>query len=71
MYTTQYDKYNFKPNSNPPVGCYDADKAKDYLKPKPRGAVIKEATSTYRRPLERLPEPGQYDSHLKPFGTIS
>ena len=35
-------KYIFKPDSNPPVGLYNADKALDTTKPKIRSAIIKQ-----------------------------
>lgn len=33
-----------------------------------KSAIIKAPVSPYRRPTERTPEPGQYTSHLTPFG---
>ena len=61
-------KYVFKPDSNPPVGGYNTDRGFDSISPSKRSAIIREPTSTYRRPQEKLPEPGSYDGHLVPFG---
>lgn len=38
--------------------------------PNSRSATIKKPTSAYKRPAEHLPDPGQYDSHLTPFGEL-
>ena len=62
-------KYVFKPDSNPPVGAYNIDSAKELVSSRSQAAVIKEEVSPYRRPKEQSPDPGQYDSHLKPFGS--
>jgi hypothetical protein len=59
----------FKPDTNPPVGAYDIDKAKEMVSSRSKAALIREDTSPYRRPKEQLPEPGSYDYHLKPFGS--
>lgn len=37
----KFDKYNFKPDSNPPVGAYNTDKSISYLKYRPPSAVFK------------------------------
>ena len=43
-------KYVFKPDSNPPVGGYNTDRAFNSISPSKRSAIIREPTSTYRRP---------------------
>ena len=62
-------KYKQEVNDNPPPGLYDVDRGLSQTKFRNRTAVIKKDTSPYRRPKERNPDPGQYDSHLKPFGS--
>ena len=59
-------KYIFKPDSNPPVGGYDPDRAFNSVSPNKRSAMIREPVSSYRRPKEVGPDP--YDGHLTPFG---
>ena len=49
-------KYEFKPDSNPPVGGYNPDES--ICKPANKSAFIKPATSPYRRPKEQNPDPG-------------
>ena len=62
-------KYEFKPDSNPPVGGYDIDRGLKVTQFQNKSTIIKKDTSPYRRPKESLPDPGQYDKHLKPFGS--
>ena len=56
-------KYEFKVDSNPRVGQYNVQE----IKTRSQTAMIKQPTSSYRRPAEQLPEPGQYDPGYK-FG---
>ena len=59
-------KYEFKVDSNPRVGQYNTDNS--VTKTKSISAQIREPTSSYRRPKENSPEPGQYDSGQNSFG---
>jgi hypothetical protein len=68
---TMGGKYKWKPDSNPPLGGYDLDSGYAATKYMNRSCIIKGETSPYRRPKEQNPEPGQYDAHLKPFGSDS
>ena len=45
-------KYEFKPDSNPPVGGYDIDRGHKMTKSTSKSAIIREETSPYRRPKE-------------------
>ena len=60
-------KYEQKYDNNPPVGGYDPNES--ITKPLNRSAIIRPETSPYRRPKESNPDPGQYDGHLKKFGS--
>jgi hypothetical protein len=51
-------KYVFKPDSNPPVGAYDTERAESIIKFRNQETIIKEPTVTYRRPKEHTPAPG-------------
>jgi len=62
-------KYKFKPESTPAPGTYDWTAADSIIKERSKSAVIKEPVSSYRRPAEKLPEPGQYSGHLAPFAS--
>jgi hypothetical protein len=62
-------KYVFKPDSNPPVGAYDAEKAKDSIRFRNKETVIREDFIKEKRKPVPSPDPGQYDAHLKPFGS--
>lgn len=44
-------KYKFVPDSNPPPGAYEADKAIMSVKSKTRAAVIKEPTMMVAAPV--------------------
>ena len=65
---TMGSKYEFKPDRNPPVGGYNIDSGLQMSQRKTRSALIREEVSPYRRPAEKVPEPGSYDKHLIPFG---
>jgi len=61
-------KYGWKADDNPPPGSYEADVAAIKIRQKSPSVFIKED----RRPPQtedRTPAPGQYDAHLKPFGS--
>jgi len=60
-------KYEFKADSNPCPGQYETDNK--ITKPASFSAKIVQPTSTYRRPVENSPEPGQYSAHLDSFGS--
>ena len=62
-------KYKFVPDSNPAPGQYEPEGAVGVTKPRSYAAVIKEENG-YRVPRENSPDPGQYDAHLRPFGTL-
>jgi len=38
------------------------------MKTRSTAAIITERVSTYQKPAESLPEPGQYDGNFKQFG---
>ena len=59
-------KYEFKVDSNPAPGKYNVESS--ITKNRSQAAVITEKVSTYQRPPEAVPDPGQYDAHLKKFG---
>lgn len=63
-------KYKWKPDENPAIGSYDTDR---YFKSmtKSKSAYIKLDTSPYRRPKERMPDPGSYDKHLTSMGATA
>ena len=61
-------KYEFKPDSNPPLGTYDAEAADRLTKPKVRAASIAKERKTRVRPPEVLPDPGQYSMDVIEFG---
>lgn len=65
---TMGSPYRWKPDSNPPIGAYDLDSGFKATQFQNRSVIIKSDTTPYRRPAERVPEPGQYDKHLIPFG---
>jgi hypothetical protein len=54
-------------NSNPAPGQYETSTAATLTKPKSRAAKISKNIS-YKTPKAPEPDPGQYDTHLKPFG---
>lgn len=60
-------KYKFVPKEGPPPGLYEPKDSQ--TKPKTKYASINIEVSPERRPPEHQPEPGQYDGHLKPFGS--
>ena len=62
-------KYEFKPDSNPPVGGYDIDGGHSMISTskRSRSALIREDVHSFRRPKETNPDPGLYDGHLTPF----
>lgn len=62
-------KYKFKPDENPVVGKYDVEKSLDYLRPS-RAVKISGRYKTPVKGPEVTPDPGTYDRHLKPFGSI-
>lgn len=59
-------KYEFKVDANPAPGKYNPDSA--LMKTRSQAAIITEKVSTYQRPPESLPDPGQYDGSFKKFG---
>jgi len=63
-------KYKFVPKEGPPPGIYTdgIEKAQAHTKPRTRVVHIDEHMNLYKRPAEKLPDPGQYDKHLTPFG---
>jgi hypothetical protein len=63
-------KYEFKPDSNPPVGAYDPSSghAMSSMIPRSKSALIRPEVYSYRRPKEENPGPGNYDKHLTKFG---
>jgi hypothetical protein len=64
------EKYKWKPDSNPPVGAYEIMEAmgKTSNSPRTKSVIIKEATSSYRRPKEHSPDPGAYVEDVITFG---
>ena len=61
-------KYKWKPDENPAPGQYECAGAVAAVKPRSKAAIIREKDE-YQVPRENSPAPGQYDSHLKDFGT--
>lgn len=59
---TMGSKYEFKPNSNPPPGIYEVDKANSVTKYTAPSAIIQEEVHTYRRPQHQNPDPSQYQT---------
>ena len=59
-------KYDFKVDSNPRVGQYNVDNA--MTKTRSKAATIMNKTTTYKRPVENMPDPGQYDQETLKFG---
>jgi hypothetical protein len=59
-------KYEFKPDSNPPVGGYDPSTGLAMISTskRSRSALIREDVHSFRRPKEENPGPGNYDKHL-------
>lgn len=51
-------KYKFDPGNNPAPGQYEPNV--NMVKPSSTAGKIHQPTSTYKRPQEALPEPGQY-----------
>jgi hypothetical protein len=66
---TMGSKYEFKPDKNPPVGGYNIESGLAMSQRKTRSALIREEVSPYRRPKDKVPEPGSYDGHLTKFGS--
>ena len=64
---TMGSKYDWKPKDGPAPGEYET--GADAIKPTIPAAHIKEETHPFRRPAENMPDPGQYDGHLKPLGS--
>ena len=64
-------KYEFKPDSNPPVGGYNPDSGHAMISTskRSRSALIREDVYSFRRPVEENPGPGNYDKHLDAFGS--
>ena len=61
----------FKPlNDGAGPGAYHNEESLKSTLPKSRAAMIREPTSKYKKPVEHSPDPGQYDSHLTPFGQL-
>ena len=63
------NKYVWKADRNPPVGIYDVDRGIGLTSSKSRSTIIKEDGMKQKRPKDKSPDPGQYDQHLKPFGS--
>ena len=58
-------KYKWKPlNDNPPPGLYNIEDSIRKVNNITRSVLIKKDTSSFRRPPEKLPEPGQYDKYI-------
>ena len=59
-------KYEFKPDSNPPVGGYDPSTGygMSSTMKRSRSALIRTEVHSFRRPRESNPAPGHYDGHL-------
>lgn len=55
-------------SKNPGPGTYDPTKADEITKSKSQNCIIKQPNS-FRIPPEMSPAPGEYDRHLKPFGS--
>jgi hypothetical protein len=68
---TMGSKYEFKPDSNPPVGGYNT--ASGYAMTsnikRSRSALIRTEVHSFRRPQEKTPGPGEHDGHLDKFGS--
>ena len=60
-------KYEFKADSNPAPGQYDPDASP--VKSRLTGGTINKKTTTYRKPQESLPDPGQYQTNTITFGS--
>lgn len=50
-------KYQWKPDSNPPVGAYDIQSAVEFTKPSVPSTKIVNSTKN-EKPQENLPAPG-------------
>ena len=63
-------KYEFKADSNPPVGGYDHSSAYAMVSTmkRSRSAHIRTEVHSFRRPKENNPGAGHYDGHLTAFG---
>jgi hypothetical protein len=64
-------KYKFSPNSNPPPGLYDVDKAKSQVHKKTSFMAVpnKEKRSDFTKvALQEMPDAGKYDA-TTPFGS--
>jgi hypothetical protein len=61
-------KYKFKPDSNPPVGAYDPEKAIKLTKSKSREAIIREPIVKDKRKKDASPDPGAYQKDIFEFG---
>lgn len=60
-------KYKHTYDANPAPGQYEPEGAITHTKARSQAAIIREETG-YQVPRENLPDPGQYDGHLKQFG---
>jgi len=64
-------KYEFKPKEGPGVGQYDAFTVNsiEIVKPRSKYHIIHPDLVPKKNKKEPTPAPGQYDKHLKPFGS--
>lgn len=64
-------KYQFKPDSNPPVGAYDVDGAFQKIRPQSSAPKITRPSngSPFRSLAIKESGPDGYDGHIKPFGS--
>ena len=58
-------KYKFDPGNNPAPGQYEPNV--NMIKPASKGGKIHQPTTSYKRPEEQLPEPGQYQAETVTF----
>lgn len=62
-------KYEFKADDNPKIGQYEPERAEAITKTRARNTYIAKDVKYYERPPETLPDPGQYDGHIRQFGS--
>lgn len=61
-------KYKFKPDSNPPVGAYEVEKADKLIRNKSRDTIIREPVLKEKRKKDASPDPGAYQADIIEFG---
>ena len=62
-------KYRWAPDSNPPPGAYDINHGEKLTKPKSLTTSISNGPERLKKKVKEGPAPGQYDQHIKPFGS--